>query len=284
MTLRHLLFLTAIATACGSDDPATTAETTAPDAAGAETTSKTPTEFKFKDEMLQTSTEEIALVPSPAEMQRALTNLGLNSKLSEMVAYRDIKMDSDNNDQIAVRTGVVIAELVLTVQDAPKEMLINRLNRLNEGFTKLEAGEDITGVVERLVTKVTNDAITREDLVKEMDQLAGVLVPEIRDEAGAQVVPLIQAGAWLEGAHLVSGAIDAEQKHEQAASLLRQPVVVAYFKRYVEREGSDKATDAVLTELRATLTVLGEISDKETMTEEDVKTIHSVTGAVLKLL
>ena len=39
-----------------------------------------------------------------------------------------------------------------------------------------------------------------------MDELSGVMVPELEYEAGDWVVPLIQTGSWLEGANLVSGA------------------------------------------------------------------------------
>ena len=38
-------------------------------------------------------------------------------------------------------------------------------------------------------------------------------------EAGEWVVPLIQAGSWLEGAHLVSNAIKTESKFDSADKL-----------------------------------------------------------------
>ena len=75
-----------------------------------------------------------------------------------------------------------------------------------------------------------------------------------------------------------------EGKYEEASKLLRQPAVVDYFLQYVQREGRDKAPDQIVVKLEETLNTLKEITGKESMTEEDVTTIHSATGAVLTLL
>jgi len=217
-------------------------------------------------------------------MQRALSNAGLSTKLDGLVGDRDIKMDVDNKDQIAVRTGVVLADLVLTVTNAPKEKMLARLGRLKEGFDKLGAGTDVQATVDDIIARVNNDAVSREDLLKEMDELSGVMVPELQYEAGDWVVPLIQAGSWLEGAHLVSGAVKTEGKFDAAGPLLRQPAVVDYFLKYVRREGREKAPDEVVTQLEQTLQTLKEVTSHEKLTEEDVSTINSATGAVLTLL
>ena len=110
------------------------------------------------------------------------------------------------------------------------------------------------------------------------------LVPELKYEAGDWVVPLIQAGSWLEGANLVSGAVAETGKYEAADNLLRQPAVVDYFIKYVDREGADKAPDEVVAKLRETLSTLKTVASKPTLAEADVKTIHEATGAVLSLL
>ena len=68
-------------------------------------------------------------------------------------------------------------------------------------------------------TQIKNDAINEDDLLKEMDELSGVMVSELEYEAGEWVVPLIQAGSWLEGANLVSAAIVKEDKFDVAGNL-----------------------------------------------------------------
>ena len=117
-----------------------------------------------------------------------------------------------------------------------------------------------------------------------VNEILEAMVPELETEAGDWVVPLIQAGSWLEGAHLVSGAIESESKFDAAGSLLRQPEVVEYFLKYVQREGGEKAPDEVVKQLEATLVKLKEIASKPTLSAEDVKEIHAATGAVLSML
>lgn len=238
----------------------------------------------FDKSTLEADAQTIALVPSPAEMEKALSGAGIGAELGKMVKDRDITMDVENKDQIAVRTGVVLADLVLTIKESEKEQIVSRLARLKAGFDKLGAGSDVQATIDELTTQVNNDAISRDKLIQEMDELSGVMVPELEYEAGEWVVPLIHAGSWLEGAHLVSGALKAEGKYNAADDMLKQPQVVDYFIKYVNREGGEKAPDEVVQRLRETLNTLKEVASKPTLGAEEVETIHSSTGAVLSML
>ena len=275
-----LLSLSLLAGCTGEEQPAEQ-----PEAQPAEQPAEqavTP-DVQFEPETLKAEAENVTLVPSPAEMQRALANAGLTSELASMVSDKDIGTDVENLDQVAVRTGVILAEVVLTLKDAPKEKLVTRLESMKAGFVKLGAGNDIPQTIDELISSINND-LNREDLLDEVDLLSGAMVPELETEAGDWVVPLIQAGSWLEGAHLVSGAIESESKFDAAGSLLRQPEVVEYFLKYVQREGGEKAPDEVVKQLEATLVKLKEIASKPTLSAEDVKEIHAATGAVLSML
>jgi hypothetical protein len=218
-------------------------------------------------------------------MQKSLNNAGLASDLASLVpADRNILMNVDSKDNLAVRTGVILADLVLTIKSATKESKIARLEKLKKGFEALGAGEDIQATISDLSTQITNDAIPMDDLLKEMDELSGVMVSELEYEAGDWVVPLIQAGSWLEGANLVSAAITKEEKFAVAGQLLKQPRVVEYFLKYVEREGGNKAPDQVVDKLKEVLNKLKVISEKPEMTADDVKEINKSTSEVLSML
>jgi hypothetical protein len=239
---------------------------------------------KFDPAMLKGEALKIALVPSPAEMQKALANAGLAAQLADMVKSRDISMDIENKDQIAVRTGVLLADLVLTVKTATNEEQITRLTRIKEAMKSLGAGDDVQKTLDDLTARIKSGSGSRDDLLKEFDEMSGILVPELKYEAGEWVIPLIKAGSWLEGAHLVAGAIKEEGKFEEAGKLLKQPHVIDYFIEYVDREGAEKAPDAVIAKLKETLTTLKEVTGKSVIEEEDVNTIHSATAAVLTML
>ncbi len=270
-----------VAAGCGGDDPSADV---AADAAPAAEAASTKKPIKFDPATLKGEALKVALVPSPAEMQKALSNAGLTAQLADMVKSRDIAMNIQNKDQVAVRTGVVLADLVLTVKTATNEEQLARLARVKEGMAALGAGEKVQTTLDELAAKIKTGSGSREDLLKELDELSGVLVPDLKYEAGEWVIPLIKAGSWLEGAHLVAGAIKEEGKFEQAGTLLRQPHVIDYFIEYVDREGSEKAPDAVIAKLKETLATLKEVTAKSVIEEDDVTTIHSATAAVLTML
>jgi len=275
-----LILMLSLTAACGGESE----NVAAPEgeAAAAKATPKVAVKFDLAS--LQTNVDQIALVPAPAEMQRALGHAGLTAKLAEMVTDKSISMDVSNSDQVAVRVGVVLADLVLTVETASKERMVTRLASIKTGLEKLGAGGSLPATIDDMSNRIKNDAVSRGDLLKEMDELSGVIIPELKYEAGDWVVPLVQAGSWLEGAHLVSGAITAESKVDSAGHLLRQPAVVDYFLTYVQREGQEKAPDEVVQKLEETLNTLKAVTGKSVLGSEEINTIHSATGNVLALL
>ena len=233
---------------------------------------------------LKAAADEIALVPSPGEMQRALDQAGIQAQLAESVEERSLKMNVPNKDQVAVRTGVVLADLLLTVKSAESDALVAHLDNVKAGMNQLGAGSDIPATIDDMKARIANDSVTRDDLIKELDELSGAVIPELEYESGDRAVPLIQAGSWLEGANLVAGAVRASGNFGTADELLKQPAVVGYFQKYVATEGRDKAPSDVIDQLTTTLDTLAEICTHETLSEEDVNTIHTTTSAVLDLL
>ncbi len=233
---------------------------------------------------LQSAAENVALVPSPAEMQRALERNGIAGGLSGMVSERTLKMDIENKDVIAVRTGVALADALLTVKDAPPEKLKTRLETVKAGMAALGGGADIAATIDDINARIVNNSVSRDDLIKELDEMHGAIIPEIKFEAGERAVPLLQAGSWLEGSNLVAGAIIAANSTTAGTELLRQPQVADYFMKYVAVEGGGKAPDEVLAQLQTTLTRLKELASQPTISLDDVKEVKSQTDAVLALL
>ena len=224
------------------------------------------------------------LVPSPAQIQKALADAGISAKVEDLVKKDPIPLRAESKDELAVRLGVELADLVLTAKQAPKAETLTRLKKIEEGFALLGAGQDIGKTIDDISARLQNDAINSDDLVAEIDELSRVLVPEVSYEAGERVVPLIQAGGWLAGSHYVAGAIVAAKKPEAADKLLKQPEVVDYFLKYVRTEGADKAAPIVITKLETSLTTLQGVAKKDKLTLEDVQAVYSTTGDVLALL
>lgn len=241
-----------------------------------------PTALSMAD--LQSAALNTALVPSPVETQRALEKAGIADKLSSLIKDRKLKLDVDNKDVVAVRTGVVLADALLTVKESSKESLVERLSLVKSGMNTLGAGNDIQLTLDDLMARIKNDGVTRDDLVKELDELHGAIVPEINYEGGKQILPLLQAGSWLEGANLVATAVIAANKPESGSTILRQPQVVAYFQSYVQAEGPGRVPSDVNKQLDTALSTLYTIAQKRALLMEDIQQIKDTTDSVLALL
>jgi hypothetical protein len=262
-------------------------ETAAPPAAdtdkAAATTPDAPPQLTA--DQLAAGSQNIALVPSVIETQSALEAAGIGTKLSDLLTERKFDMKNENKDNVAVRTGVVIADLLLTVKTAPKEKLVEQLEQIKNGLAALEGGADIQQVVTDIQDRVKGDAVTRDELLKELDELSGAVIPELEFNGQNRIVPLIQAGSWLEGANLVAKAVKGSNKPDAADTLLKQPAVVDYFIKYVKTEGAEKAPAAITEKLEESLTILKGLAEKkEPFTNEDIEKVIKTTDDVLALL
>lgn len=236
---------------------------------------------------LAAQNDSAALVPSPMETQRALEAAGIHTELASLIPRHDFDVTADGSDLVAVRTGVVLADLLLTTKTASKADVIERLKKIAKGMEQLGAGEEIQSSLKDFGERVNSDAVTRDDLLREFDELSGVVIPKLTFNGLDRVVPLIEAGSWLEGANLVARALKASPAPNRAAAegLLKAPAVVDYFLKYVKTEGAGKAPEVVTKKLEESLATLKGLAEKsEPLTDADIDTIVKVTDDVLALL
>lgn len=230
--------------------------------------------------------ENTALVPSPVETQRALDAAGISTQLKDLIADKTYAaIDAKDKDRAAVRTGVALADLLLTVKTAEKEALLAKLAMVREGMAALDGGRDIDQTLVDMEERIKADAVTRDELLKEFDELSGAIIPELKFNDNARIVPLIQAGSWLEGANLLARAVKDANQPGAADGLLKQPQVVDYFIKYVKTEGAEKAPEEVTAKLEASLGTLKAVAGKtEALTAEDIESVITATHDVLALL
>lgn len=229
--------------------------------------------------------DKIALVPSPVETQKALEASGIDTKLATLIKKHEFDMAAAGTDHAAVRTGVVLADLLLTTKSASKDELVHRLKQIDKGMEQLGGGADISSTLRDYAERIQTDAVTRDELLKEFDELSGVVIPELEFNGQDRVVPLIEAGSWLEGANLVARALKTADKKDAAEKLLKAPSVVDYFIKYVKTEGAQKAPEAVTKKLEEALGTLKTLAEKPTpLDDADLDKIIQVTEDVMTLL
>lgn len=273
------LALGALLVACGGDT-ADHSETPTP---APEAAPQAPEDPSIGLKELQEEADNVALVPSPMETQRALEAAGIDTQLSALIPQHDFDTARADTDHAAVRTGVILADALLTVKSADKDQLVARIDTIEKGMSQLGGGEDIAKTLADMKERIQADAVTRDELLKEFDELSGAVIPELEFNGNVRIVPMIQAGSWLEGAHLVAQAVKTTEDPSAADALLKQPEVVDYFVKYVHTEG--KTPEAVTQKLEESLNTLKELATKtEKLSKEDLDVVTKVTGDVLALL
>lgn len=277
--LRPGLFSLLLLAACSGSEPAKPPE---PKPVEAPANPETP---PVDVAALQAGAEKDVLVPSPIETQKALDAAGVATKLATLIPNHDFDFANAGTDHAAVRTGVVLADLLLATKDGKKEDLVARLQKIDQGMTQLGGGSDISATLKDYQERIQVDAVTRDDLLKEFDELSGVVIPELQFNGQDRVVPLIEAGSWLEGANLVAKAIKTAPDRTAGEKLLKAPSVVDYFLKYVRTDGAAKAPEAVTKKLEEALGTLKALSEKkEPLTDADIDAVIKVTDEVLTLL
>ncbi len=167
-------------------------------------------------DQMKKEAEKAALVPSPVETQKALEASGIDTQLATLIPKHKFDLEANDMDHAAVRSGVLLADVLLTVKTAETPELIKRLSAVQKGMQQLNGGSDIDAVLEDIKDRLKADAVTRDDLLKELDELSGAVIPELEFNGQERVVPLIEAGSWLEGANLVARAVGASENKDAA--------------------------------------------------------------------
>lgn len=276
--MRLLPALVLLLTACPSTPPE------APETPAAPSTAEPAAAPTLSADELGEDAAKDALVPSPMEMQRALQSAGIDTKLASLVPDHSFNMTATAVEHAAVRTGVILADLLLTLQNAPKDRVLSQIQALRTGMKQLDGGSDIDALLAEAQEGIETDATSRERILAELDRMSGAVIPELEFNGVGRVVPLIQAGSWLEGANLVARAAKAKNKPEAADTLLKQPEVVAYFLGYVRGKDAP-TTPGVASTLESSLLELKELANLEApLNEDNIDAIIATTGKVLSLL
>ncbi len=223
------------------------------------------------------------LAPSPLKMEAAVREAGVAEALTDLVPTSPAEVGTEDKDRLAVRTGVVLAYAVLGGRNTPKADFVAQLKSARAGMAGLGAGAGLLSTIDDSIRHVENDAASREDFLRELDDIVGYAVPEQGWGPDDRTGPLLQAGAWLAGTNVVARAIVRSGKAEAADKLLRRKDVADYFLRYIRTEGQGKA-GPVADQLEKTLTQMAAVAEKPTLGVEDAQAVADATDALLKLL
>ena len=232
---------------------------------------------------LEEATQKVELIPSPLKMQKELEKAGISNDLGKFIPATTMTTDVKDQEQLAIRCGILLTDVTLSVKRAEAKIIAAQLGELKKGMASLKTGSDIQTVIDELINTVKQPNFDRDAMLSELDDLASVLIPELKHESEDWIVPLIQAGTWLEGIHLISSAVVAKGDVTNF-DFLKQPGAARYFIRYIDREGRTQAPPVVIQKVKGTLETLEKIASKESISTEDLQTVQKETKALLSFI
>ena len=159
----------------------------------------------------------------------AVEKAGLVTALSGLIPERDYSLDGLDADQTALSVGILLSDTILLVKELPKARLVSNLKSVANGLRQMGAGAGLVETVDGYGNQVNNDALTRDDLLFALEQIASMSVPGEGFGANDRTGPMLQAGAWTSGVSLVSEAIIKENRIDTADKLLRHGPTADYF-------------------------------------------------------
>jgi len=272
---QYSILLALVLMACGADEPS-----------DASTTPAEPSNDATLSPEAVKSAKAIpsGLIPSPLEVENAVRKAGVAADLRSRVPQsRGYEITADTHiDRVAMQTGVLLTDVMLTARDAEGAVLSKRLGQIGTGLKKMGAEETILKTVKEFENGIAGDVIPREALLEEMGRITDMMVPEKKWGPEPQTGPLVQAGAWLAGVHMVASAILESNRMDAADQLLKHPEVVSYFIGYVSTKNDAPST--VVHVLLKRLEDLQIRTQKENLSREDVESILSTTDGIFRQL
>lgn len=217
-------------------------------------------------------------VPAPTEFQAALKASSVAVDIRKLLVDSDRTLEGKSRSIIALETGVRLANVLLTAQDGEKPVVVTRMKSAREGLVALQVPAETLAEIDRVIADFEAGRIGPAELVPALDVLAEQLQDDLGKSSDPNTATLVQAGGWVQGAHLLSRALAEAGQGGDAAALLHQPTVLAFFREFLDKAGAgDPAVGAVLAEMDG----LQRIAEKPALTTEDLTAIAGHTGAIL---
>jgi hypothetical protein len=223
-------------------------------------------------------------VPAPSEFQAALKASAPDIKLASSTMVEMKALDGKARPMIALETGRRMAWVLLAVADEDKGKTLTALRGSRDGLKALGAGDDVLGDVDKLIADYEGDKVTTKELAPTMDLLAGKLQDSLEQGAGKDVATLVEAGGWVQGVNLLATALAAKGLTGDAAALLHQPTVLAYFLQFIKDSAAAKSNDEAVMAVITEMDKLTGIAGKADLTVEDLNAVAGHTAAILAKL
>lgn len=227
--------------------------------------------------------EGVELIMEPAGFLALIAPYGLGPSLASHAAKVEFNTAVVVDQIAAVRTGAELGALMVEAGHQDAAVVTARLARIHAGLSTLGGNGPVLVPLTRL-TAAVESGITGSAWVQVLQAHHGPIQDNIAAHVGDDMVPMILAGAWMQGALLSVQALREKGAYEAGPLLLRRPEVGQYFASWVEHVGTDIFPQSALTGVRESMATLRRLTDQDTISPEDAAEIQDTLEGLLGMI
>ena len=225
----------------------------------------------------------VELLLEPARFQAQAAPFGLAGRLAKEAQEVERTTDVIVAELASVRTGAELGALMVEAPRQDPEIVVARLQRIREGLEAIRSDGPALGLVDAMIDEAAN-GVSGDAWVAVLQQHYPAMPTVFADHVGEENIPLVLAGAWMQGALLCVRAMRATGKLDAGPALLVRPEVGAYFVAWLDHTGEELFPESTLAAVRETLAVLAELSDNDPLTHGDAAVLQESLESLLGMI
>ncbi len=227
--------------------------------------------------------DNVELILEPARFQAVIAPYGLGPSLAKHAAEVEYNTAVVVDPLAAVRTGAELGALMVEAQDQDREIVLARLQRIREGLETIRGdGPGLVPLVK--LSAVVESGVSGPAWVQVLQAHHAPIQKDLTLHVGEEMVPVLLAGAWMQGALLSVQALRERGAYEAAPLLLRRPEVGTYFEAWVEHVGNDLFPPSALTGVKESMATLRRLTDQDTISPAQAATIQDTLEGLLGMI
>lgn len=198
-------------------------------------------------------------VLSPSELYDLAVKAGVGEATVNAVPRRLYSMSAGSPELAAVRTGVVLADAILSASATNAHDILERMRLVEAGLVAMGADEERRGQAGAIRAELERDREVPGSLAVALNRLVERPPPTGAAETLILLTRLLQVGAWLATLDTLAAGMDGAGKPELAATLLSRPAEASYFLAWTRRATQGRPADDPLRGLEGHLAGLSQL-------------------------
>lgn len=220
-------------------------------------------------------------VPAPTEFEAVLRANAPGADLKSMVPAGTHALEGLSRPLLALETGTRITAVLLTADGSDTPALITRMKHAREGLVALKAGPAVLQEVDSFVADVESGALKPAELTPALDVLSERIHDELNTHTDPATATLVQAGGWVQGAHLLARALRKGTVGPDAAMLFSQASLVHHFEQFLKASDPARAGDPRVSTVIEKISELRWIAGQDPITGDHVQEVERLTGEII---